>query len=144
MLGWGVLSNSDFSFLGQVFQFCFLGLKACLLRIASFGIRTLRLLNQVYYPFTFCFLLSFYLLPFVFFIPSSFFLSSIASTPLLDLNAFSWTQQAHDMASWVWIKGQLNSLDDHTIYQVPQRQVVPYKLYIPSWKKHEPITLGSK
>jgi hypothetical protein len=27
--------NSDFSFLGQVFQYCFLGLKVCLLRIAS-------------------------------------------------------------------------------------------------------------
>ena len=27
--------NSDFSFLGQVIQYCLLGLKACLLRIAS-------------------------------------------------------------------------------------------------------------
>ena len=27
--------NSDFSFLGQVFQYCLLGLKVCLLRIAS-------------------------------------------------------------------------------------------------------------
>ena len=35
--------NSDFSFLGQVFQYCLLGLKVCLLRIASFGIRALRL-----------------------------------------------------------------------------------------------------
>jgi hypothetical protein len=28
--------NSDFSFLGQVIQYCLLGLKACLLRIASY------------------------------------------------------------------------------------------------------------
>ena len=34
-MGWGVLSNSDFSFLGQVIQYCLLGLKACLLRFAS-------------------------------------------------------------------------------------------------------------
>ena len=31
--------NLNFSFLGQVFQYCLLGLKACRLRFASFGIR---------------------------------------------------------------------------------------------------------
>ena len=49
-----------------------LGLKACRLRFASFGIRAL-VLKSIFYSFIFCFLLSSYLVPFVFFIPCSYF-----------------------------------------------------------------------
>ena len=85
------IKNLNFSFLGQVFQyFCWvskrvdwgshhipiflLGLKACRLRFASFGIRA-QVLKSVFYPFIFCFLLSSYLVPFVFFIPCSYFVT---------------------------------------------------------------------
>ena len=74
------IKNLNFSFLGQVFQyFCLvskrvdwsshhipiflLGLKACWLRFASFGIRA-QVLKSVFYPFIFCFLLSSYLCSF--------------------------------------------------------------------------------
>ena len=33
------IKNMNFSFLGQVFQYCLFGLKACQLVVASFGIR---------------------------------------------------------------------------------------------------------
>ena len=45
---------------------------ACRLRFASFGIRA-QVLKSVFYPFIFCFLLSSYLVPFVFVIPRSYF-----------------------------------------------------------------------
>ena len=38
--------NSDFSFLGQVIQYCLLGLKACLLRIASLSLLFYMLINS--------------------------------------------------------------------------------------------------
>ena len=62
------IKNLNFSFLGQVFQYCLLGLNACRLRFASFGIRA-QVLKSVFYPFIFCFLLSSYLVPFVFVVP---------------------------------------------------------------------------
>ena len=71
-LGQGSIKNLYFSFLGQLFQYCLLGLKSCQLRFASFGIRA-QVLKSVFYPFIFCFLLSSYLVPFVFFIPRSYF-----------------------------------------------------------------------
>ena len=62
------IKNLNFSFLGQVFQyFCWVS-KACRLRFASFGIRA-QVLKSVFYPFIFCFLLSSYLVPFVFVVP---------------------------------------------------------------------------
>ena len=62
---WGRVSvkNLNFSFLGQLFQYYLLGLKACRLRFTSFGIRA-RVLKSVFYPFIFCFLLSSYLCSF--------------------------------------------------------------------------------
>ena len=39
MLGQSLYQNLNFSFLGQVFQYYLLGLKACQLRFASFGIK---------------------------------------------------------------------------------------------------------
>ena len=42
--------NMNFSFLGQLFQYYLLGLKACRLRFASFGIRA-QVLKSVFYPF---------------------------------------------------------------------------------------------
>ena len=67
MLGQGSIKNLNFSFLGQIFQYiCWvskhvdwgsqhipiflLGLKACLLRFALFGIRA-QILKSVFYPF---------------------------------------------------------------------------------------------
>ena len=44
----------------------------CRLRFVSFGIRA-QVLKLVFYPFIFCFLLSSYLVPFVFVIPRSYF-----------------------------------------------------------------------
>ena len=73
-VGLGFYQNLNFSFLGQLFQYCLLGLKACWLRFASFGIRA-QVLKSVFYPFIFCFLLSSYLVPFVFFIPRSYFVT---------------------------------------------------------------------
>ena len=70
--GQGSIKNLYFSFLGQLFQYCLLGLKACQLRFASFGIRA-QVQKLVLYPFIFCFLLSSHLVPFVFFIPCSYF-----------------------------------------------------------------------
>ena len=62
---WGRVSvkNLNFSFLGQLFQYYLLGLKACRLRFTSFGIRA-QVLKSVFYPFIFCFLLSSYLCSF--------------------------------------------------------------------------------
>ena len=61
--------------LGAVqFQYYLLGLEACRLRFASFGIRV-QVLKSVFYSFIFCFLLSSYLVPFVFFIPCSYFVT---------------------------------------------------------------------
>ena len=73
-VGLGFYQNLNFSFLRQVFQYCLLDLKACRLRFASFGIRA-QVLKFVFYPFIFCFLLSSYLVPFVFFIPRSYFVT---------------------------------------------------------------------
>ena len=66
------IKNLNFSFLGQVFQYCLLDLNVCRLRFASFGIRA-QVLKSVFYSFIFCFLLSSYLVPSVFFIPRSYF-----------------------------------------------------------------------
>ena len=65
-VGSGFYQNLNFSFLGKIFQYYLLGLKACRLRFASFGIRA-QVLKSVIYPFIFCFLLSSFLVPFVFF-----------------------------------------------------------------------------
>ena len=73
-VGLGFYQNLNFSFLGQVFQYCLLALKAYRLRFTSFGIRA-QVLKSVFYPFIFCFLLSSYLVPFVFFIPCSYFVT---------------------------------------------------------------------
>ena len=74
MLGQGFYQNLNFSFLRQVFQYCLLGLNACRLRFASFGIRA-QVLKSVFYPFIFCFLLSSYLVPFVFVVPRFYFVT---------------------------------------------------------------------
>ena len=66
------IKNLNFRFLGQVFQYCLLGLKVCRLRFASFGFRA-HVLKLVFYSFIFCFLFSSYLVPFMFFIPRSYF-----------------------------------------------------------------------
>ena len=49
------IKNLNFSFLGQLFQYCLLGLKTCRLRFASFGIRA-QVLKLVFYPFYLLFL----------------------------------------------------------------------------------------
>ena len=68
------INNLNFSFLGQLFQYCLLDLKARRLRFASFGIRA-QVLKSIFYSFIFCFLLSSYLVPFVLFIPRSYFVT---------------------------------------------------------------------
>ena len=66
------IKNLNFRFLGQVFQYCLLGIKVCRLRFASFGFRA-HVLKLVFYPFIFCFLFSFILFLFCSFIPRSYF-----------------------------------------------------------------------
>ena len=66
------IKNLNFSFLGQVFEYCLLDFNACRLRFISFGIRA-QVLKSIFHPFIFCFLLSSYLLPFMFFILRSYF-----------------------------------------------------------------------
>ena len=73
-VGSGFYQNLNFSFLGQLFQYCLLGLKAYRLKFASFSIRA-QVLKSVFSPFIFCFLLSSYLVPFVFFISRSYFVT---------------------------------------------------------------------
>ena len=56
MLGQGFYQNLSFSFLGKIFQYYLLGLKACRLKFTLFGIRAQVLksgLLSLYHPILF-------------------------------------------------------------------------------------------